>query len=65
MKLKIYLSEAWMCSEFSYQRPILIKIGLNRSFQKYKVSSIHKESDIGDDSIHKESDIGDDRCRMA
>ena len=28
MKLKIYLSEAWMCSEFGYQRPMSNKKGL-------------------------------------
>ena len=28
MKLNIYLSEAWMCSEFSYQRPMSNKKGL-------------------------------------
>ena len=28
MKLKIYLSEAWMCSEFGYQCPMLDKKGL-------------------------------------
>ena len=27
MKLKTYLSEAWMCSEFSYQLPMSVKIG--------------------------------------
>ena len=29
MKLKIYLSEAWMCSEFGYQRLMSNKKGLN------------------------------------
>ena len=28
MKLKIYLTEAWMCSEFGYQRPMSNKKGL-------------------------------------
>ena len=31
MKLKIYLSEAWMCSEFGYQRPMSNKKGLMRN----------------------------------
>ena len=31
MKLKIYLSEAWMCSEFGYQRPMSNKKGLRKS----------------------------------
>ena len=29
MKCKIYLSEAWMCSEFGYQHPMSNKKGLN------------------------------------
>ena len=29
MKRKIYLSEAWMCSEFGYQRPMSDKKGLS------------------------------------
>ena len=28
MKCKIYLSEAWVCSEFNYQRPVEIGLSL-------------------------------------
>ena len=33
MKLKIYLSDAWMCSEFGYQHPMSIEIGLIMVFR--------------------------------
>ena len=45
MKLKIYLSEAWMCSEFGYQRPMSNKKGLNfqsESIPELRISLINK-----------------------
>ena len=30
MEFKIYLLEAWMCSEFGYHRPMLVLQGLRR-----------------------------------
>jgi len=45
MKLKIYLSEAWMCSEFGYQRPMSNKKGLkkhNRVWFSY--STVHNST---------------------
>ena len=38
MKLKIYLSEAWMCSEFGFSGPMSVTIGLTiMSGQKFNV----------------------------
>ena len=39
MERKIYLSEAWMCSEFGYHRPMLVLLGLRRRQTKFPSSS--------------------------
>ena len=41
MKLKIYLSEAWMCSEFGYQRPMSNKKGLNATLKIHETGGLH------------------------
>ena len=42
MKLKIYLSEAWMCSEFGYQLPMSNKKGLKVLRTTHNVLSDHR-----------------------